>query len=93
MEKLLSLSFFIFLLSGCVSTQEWLSTKPQNFQDGYLSGCDNGKDMARYSYIDKQNNTEKYKNDKLYKEAWDEGYDDCYSDMEFDIMTRTRFGE
>lgn len=93
MKRVIALSFFILLFNGCITTQEWLKTKPQNFQDGYYDGCDNGKDMAKNSYVDKNNKTNMCKNDKLYKEAWDEGYDDCYSDMEFDIMTRTTFGE
>jgi len=89
MSKILSFSLLIALFTGCVSTQEWLKTKPQSFQLGYKTGCVNGEDMASNSYIVKSNETDKnYKDDEYYRAGWDEGYDDCKTDKEVEIMMR-----
>ena len=76
-----------------MTTQEWLLTKPKSFQIGYEAGCDNGKDMVDHSYVFKANNTKEYKTNGVYKNGWDEGYYDCYTDLEMSKMTNTRFGE
>jgi len=88
MKYFLLLSLLLF--SACQSTQEWLKTKPLSYQKGYKEGCDNGDDRAGNSTIFKTNDTSSYKTDPVYKKGWDEGYNDCYSDKEFEIMTRTR---
>jgi len=85
------LIFFIIsssILTGCVSTNEWLKTKPLDYQKGYKDGCENGEDMASYSYIFKKDDTIIYKTNKVYRSGWDEGYADCFSDKEFENMTR-----
>ena len=84
---LLSLLFF----SACQSTQGWLETKPLSFQKGYQAGCDNGDDKAENSTIFKTNTTSEYKTNTEYKKGWDEGYKDCYSDTEFNIMTERSY--
>ncbi len=86
MLKLLFLSCFL-VFTGCLSTQEWLKTKPLSYQNGYKHGCENGEDRAGNSIIFKKNDTSSYKTDTQYREGWDEGYADCYSDKEFEIMT------
>lgn len=91
MRTTLHLSLILILLSGCISTQEWLKTKPENFQLGYKKGCLNGEDMASNSYVEKLNETDTlYKDDEVYREAWDDGYETCYSDREVDIMMMRR---
>ncbi len=77
----------ILLFSACQSTQEWLKTKPLSYQNGYKQGCDNGEERAENSMILEKNKTSSYKTDTQYREGWDEGYADCYSDKEFEIMT------
>lgn len=88
MRQIVLLTIVLIILSGCMSTQEWLAAKPQSYQDGYKSGCENGNDMASYSYVDKKNNTSIYRSDNTYRSGWDEGYADCYSDKEIEIMTK-----
>ena len=91
MNKILILSIILIFLTGCVSTQEWLKTKPEIFQLGYKNGCQNGEDMAMNSYVEKSNeNDELYKDSVSYREGWDDGYETCYSDKEVDIMMRRR---
>jgi hypothetical protein len=85
MKTLFLLSLLIF--TGCQSTQAWLKAKPLSYQKGYEEGCDNGDDRAGNSTIFKTNNTSSYKTNTEYKKGWDQGYKDCYSDKEFDIMT------
>ncbi len=85
MKYFLLLSLLLF--SACQSTQEWLKTKPLSYQNGYKQGCDNGEERAENSMIFKKNKTSSYKTDTQYREGWDEGYADCYSDKEFEIMT------
>jgi len=85
MKYFFLLSLLIF--TGCQSTQEWLKTKPLSYQNGYKAGCDNGEERASNSTIFKKNNTSSYKSDSEYRIGWDEGYKDCYSDKEFEIMT------
>jgi len=65
-----------------------LATKPLSYQKGYKQGCDNGEEMAANSTIFKKNDTPSYKTDPQYRAGWDEGYQDCYSDKEFEIMTK-----
>jgi hypothetical protein len=84
-KTLLFLIFIIF--TGCQSTQEWLRTKPLSYQSGYKEGCDNGEEMAANSTIFKKNKTSSYSSDAQYRSGWDEGYEDCYSDKKFEIMT------
>ena len=74
---------------GCQSTQEWLKTKSLSYQNGYKAGCDNGEDRAENSTIFKKNETSSYKNDTPYRKGWDEGYTDCNTDKEFEIMTES----
>jgi hypothetical protein len=91
MKIIALLTSILFIFSACQSTQEWLKTKPKPYQRGYKDGCDNGEERALNSTIFKKNNTQDYKTDDLYKEGWDEGYEDCFSDKEFEIMTKRRF--
>jgi len=79
--------FIIFFFTGCISTQEWLQTKPMSYQNGYKDGCDNGEEIALNSTIPKKNKTSIYDSNTQYKAGWDEGYNDCFSDKEFEIMT------
>ena len=91
MRKLLTFSFILLFTTSCVSTQEWLASKSQDFQLGYKNGCQNGEDMASYSYIFKSNETDKmYKGSEEYRIGWDDGYETCFSDKELDNMMRSR---
>ena len=82
--------FTLLTLTACQSTQQWLKTKPLAYQNGYKDGCDNGEERAQNSTVFKKNDTSSYKTNAEYKKGWDEGYQDCYSDKEFDIMTRSQ---
>ena len=90
MKNLLSLSTLLLILSGCVSTEEWLKTKPVAFQQGYEIGCDNGEARALNSTIFKKDDTKEYKENTQYRIGFDDGYETCYSDKEVDIMMRRR---
>ena len=90
MKTLLLISTLFFLLSGCVSTEEWLKTKPVAFQKGYKVGCDNGEQRASNSTIFKKDDTKEYKENTNYRDGFDDGYETCYSDKEVDIMMRRR---
>jgi len=90
MKNLLLISTLLFLTTACISTQEWLKTKPLSFQEGYKVGCDNGEERALNSTIFKKDNTQIYKNNTEYKAGFDDGYDTCYTDKEVDIMMQRR---
>jgi len=90
MRNLLLISTLLFLLTGCVSTEEWLKTKSPSFSKGYKIGCENGEDRASNSTIFKKDDTKEYKEDAEFKKGFDDGYETCYSDREVDIMMRRR---
>ena len=90
MKTLLLTSTIFLLLSGCISTEEWLKTKSPSFSNGYRVGCENGEARAYNSTIFKKNDTQEYKKDLEYKTGFDDGYETCYSDAEVDIMMRRR---
>ncbi|WP_200763705.1 hypothetical protein [Nitrosophilus alvini] len=77
-----------FLLSGCTVKYENIYSKLPAFQEGYKDGCESGEEAASNSFSQKKIDIKRYNNDSVYKEGWDEGYYDCYSDRELEIWMR-----
>ncbi len=68
---------------GCPSRESYLQKHSPAFVQGYRSGCENGRESARNSFIERKP-PERYFSDSEYKEGWDEGYESCYEDEEFE---------
>ena len=76
------------LLTGCQSTQEWLATKPLQYQKGYTQGCTKGEEVAQ-SFVELEaEKPSAYTAIREFKLGWDDGYNDCYEDKKFEIMSR-----
>ncbi len=73
----------IVLFGGCPSQESYLQKHSPAFAQGYHSGCENGRESARNSFI-KRTPPKRYFNDPEYKKGWDEGYESCYEDEEFE---------
>ncbi len=91
MEKL-SLFFLLpllaFFFTGCPSEQSYLARHSVAFQEGYRDGCKNAEEMVTNSFIEKKNDTPRYKNDPEYREGWDDGYSRCYANKEMELYMR-----
>ncbi len=73
----------MFLFGGCPSRESYLQKHSPAFSQGYHSGCENGRESARNSFIERKP-PERYFSDSEYKDGWDEGYESCYEDEEFE---------
>ncbi len=67
----------VLILPGC--RRMWDAEGPPAYRAGYADGCYSGLSAARrlYPY---QKDEDRYANDALYREGWDDGRKTCYED-------------
>lgn len=82
---MMTLTTLTLFLAGCPSEHSYLAAKPPAFQEGYRDGCKNAEEMVVNSFVERKDNTERYKNDPIYRDGWDDGYSRCYANKEMDI--------
>jgi len=76
----------LFLLIGCAPidgvTKRNTQGQPQNYVNGFQSGCASGYVAAGHPYAKFEKNIEKLIGDQIYKTGWDDGFNVCKGDYE-----------
>lgn len=74
------------LLASCMSIQDRarreVAYQPQQYQDGYVEGCESGNSAAGYIYARFTKQVSRYDADRLYKQGWDDGFAKCKGEHE-----------
>ena len=92
MIKLILISICL-ILSGCTSIQMSMIEKrllknghTTRYVEGYLHGCTSGYYAAGNPYHNLVKNHDKYTNDNLYKNGWDDAYRACMEQYKYNTM-------
>ncbi len=82
--KASALLFGVILFTGCPYGQSYLSKHSKAFVEGYRAGCENAEEMVANSFVEKANDTPRYKEDSEYARGWDDGYSRCYANAQME---------
>ncbi|WP_457593637.1 hypothetical protein [Hydrogenimonas sp.] len=88
-------TLLFILFAGCASEQSYLAKHSPAFVQGYKEGCKNAQERVADSFVEKKNDTARYKEDREYAKGWDDGYERCYGNaqMEQDLSIPEIFKE
>lgn len=81
---------FLYLnLFACATQQlDWYAEqlahqgRPAEYIDGYVEGCDSGYHAADVPYHRFTKDLERFQSDQLYRDGWNDGFNNCKKEQE-----------
>ena len=72
-----------FTVAGCGSVRETMIERgyPPAYAEGYVDGCESGKDAAGGLFANARKDASRYAGDDQYTKGWDAGFEKCRRDM------------
>jgi hypothetical protein len=73
----------ILSLAACASVKETMIERgfPPAYAEGYADGCSSGKEAAGGLFDETRKDMTRYGTDGQYTKGWDNGFQQCRSDM------------
>jgi len=70
-------------LAACAQQREVLIERGATpaYADGYVAGCDSGKQAAGAQLVEGNKDPNRYRTDSEYTKGWDEAFEKCKADM------------
>ena len=89
-QRLVLLSLLV--LAACTDTREGLIKQGATpaYADGYVAGCDSGKQAAGDPRAPASKDPNRYGSDGDYTKGWDEAFQKCKSDMSAMVIDARR---
>lgn len=86
MKRIIALTL-IAILTACAAERlqterDKLAGQPEEYKDGYVSGCSSGTKAAGNPYYQFQKDPQRFEIDKLYAQGWNDGFAVCKADYD-----------